>query len=84
MGEPEPFNRKEIIHRIGTFFVILGIGLLLLFLLSETTGRTTFQYFCWSALLVTLGFVFRAQYRRSTPPSGRFGVFKRFRRKKDE
>jgi hypothetical protein len=84
MGEPESFSRKEIVSRIGTFFLIVGIGLFLLFLLSESSGNTTFEYFCGSTLLLTLGFIFRAQYKKGGPASGRFGVFKRFRRKKDE
>ena len=84
MGEPESFNRSEVISRIGTFFLIVGIGLFLLFLLSESTGNTTFEYFCGSTLLVTLGFIFRSRFKKSGPASGRFGVFKRFRRKKDE
>jgi hypothetical protein len=84
MGDPEGYHRKEIVHRIGTFFLILGIGLLMIFLLSEAAGDTAFQYFCWSTLLITLGFMFRAQYKRAAPPSGRFSVFKRFRKGKEE
>lgn len=84
MGEPESFSRKETVSRIGTFFLIVGIGLFLLFLLSESSGNTMFEYFCGSTLLITLGFLFRAQYKKAGPASGRFGVFKRLRRKKDE
>ncbi|HUG33768.1 MAG TPA: hypothetical protein VMJ90_03280 [Anaerolineales bacterium] len=84
MGEPESFSRKEIISRIGTFFLIVGVGLFLLFLLSESTGKISFEYLCGSTILVTLGFIFRAQYKKGGPSSGRFGLFKRFRRKKDE
>jgi hypothetical protein len=81
MGEPESFGRKETVHRIGTFFLILGIGLFLLFLLSESTGGTTFEYFCVSLLLITLGFLFRAQHKKGGPASGRFGWFRRMRKK---
>lgn len=84
MGEPEQYNSKEIIHRVGTFFLIIGIGLLLIFLLSEAGGETAFQYFCGSILLIVMGFLFRAQYKRSVTPSGRFGVIKRLKRNKDE
>jgi hypothetical protein len=84
MGEPEEYNRKELIHRIGTFFLIIGIGLLIFFLLSEAAGKTTFQYFCWSTLLVSLGFIFRAQLKRSASSSGRFRIFKGLRKGKDE
>lgn len=84
MGEPESFDRKETVRRIGTFFLIVGIGLFILFLLSESSGRTTFEYFCASLLLVVLGFIFRAQYKKAGPSSGRFSVFKRFGKGKDE
>jgi membrane protein implicated in regulation of membrane protease activity len=84
MGEPEEHNRNELIHRIGTFFLMIGIGMLIFFLLSEAAGKTTFQYFCWSTLLVTLGLIFRAQLKRSVSSSGRFGIFKRLRKGKDE
>lgn len=83
MGEPEHYHRKELIHRIGTFFLITGIGMVILFLLSEAAGKTTFQYFCWSTLLISLGFAFRAQYKRGVPPSGRFSLFKRFKKGKE-
>ena len=81
MGDPQGYNRKEIIYRVGTFFLLVGIGLLIFFLFSESVGQATFPYFCWSMVLLILGFLFRAQYKKSVPASGRFGVLKRFKRK---
>ena len=83
MGEPNQYNPREIVHRIGTFFLIAGILLLILFIMSERAGDTAFQYFCWSVLLITLGFVFRSQFKRPVASSGRFSLFKRFRKKKE-
>ena len=77
MSSTQGFNRKEVIHRIGTFFILLGIGLLGFFLLSEAAKQVTFEYFCWSVLLLVIGFVFRGQFKRSVPPSGRFSLVKR-------
>jgi hypothetical protein len=77
MSSPQGFNRKEVVHRIGTFFVILGIGLLGFFLLSEAAKQVTFEYFCWSVILLVIGFVFRGQFKRSVAPSGRFSLVKR-------
>jgi hypothetical protein len=77
MSSPQGFNRKEVIHRIGTFFILLGIGLLGFFLLSEAAKQVTFEYFCWSVLLLVIGFIFRGQFKRSVPPSGRFSLVKR-------
>jgi hypothetical protein len=77
MGSPPGFDRKEVLHRIGTFFVILGIGLLAFFLLSEAARQVAFEYFCWSVLLLVVGFLFRGQFKRSVPPSGRFSIVKK-------
>ena len=77
MSSPQGFNRKEVVHRIGTFFILLGLGLLGFFLLSEAAKQVTFEYFCWSVLLLVIGFVFRGQFKRSVPPSGRFSLVKR-------
>jgi len=77
MSSPQGFNRKEVLHRIGTFFIILGIGLLGFFLLSEAARQVAFEYFCWSVLLLVIGFMFRGQFRRTTTPSGRFSLVKK-------
>ena len=77
MGQPEGYNPREIIHRLGTFFLLVGAGLLVFFLLSEAAGTPTFSYFCWSMILIILGFIFRARHKRSTQPSGRFSIFQR-------
>jgi hypothetical protein len=77
MSSPQGFNRKEVIHRIGTFFILLGIGLLVFFLLSEAARAVAFEYFCWSVTLLVVGFIFRGQFRRSVTPSGRFSLVKR-------
>lgn len=84
MAAPEGYNRKEILYRIGTYFLLIGLGLLVFFLMSEAESLPNFNYFCWSIILLTLGFMFRAQYRKAVPPSGRFSIFKRFRRGNDE
>ena len=77
MSSPQGFNRKEVIHRIGTFFIMLGIGLLGFFLLSEAAQQVAFEYFCWSVIMLVIGFVFRGQFKRSVAPSGRFSLVKR-------
>ena len=77
MGAPQGFNRKEILHRIGTFFILVGIGLLVFFMLSEAARQVVFSYLCWSIILLIVGFVFRGQFKRSTTPSGRFSLVRR-------
>jgi hypothetical protein len=77
MSSPQGFNRKEIIHRIGTFFLLVGIVLLVFFILSDAAQQVIFDYFCWSILLIVVGFVFRGQFKRSAPPSGRFSLVRK-------
>ena len=77
MGAPQGFERKELIARIGTFFLLIGIMLLVFFVLSEVAQQTTFDYFCWGLILLILGFVFRGQFKKATPDSGRFSLVKR-------
>jgi hypothetical protein len=78
MGAPDGSSTKEIIHRIGTFFILVGLGLMAFFLISESTRQTNLEYFCWSGILLILGFIFRGQFRRTVAPSGRFSLLRRF------
>jgi uncharacterized membrane protein HdeD (DUF308 family) len=77
MSSNQGFDRKEILYRIGTFFLLVGIVLLVFFFLSESAQQVTFEYFCWGLILLIIGFVFRAQYKKATPASGRFSLVKR-------
>ena len=84
MGEPQDYNRKEILYRIGTFFLLVGLGLLVFFMMSEAAQKPTFSYFCWSMVLLILGFLFRAQYKRPVKSSGRFSILNRLKPKPKE
>jgi hypothetical protein len=77
MGAPQGFDRRELLARIGTFFLLLGIGLLVFFFLSEAAKQVTFSYFCWGFALLIVGFVFRGQFRKAVTPSGRFSIVKK-------
>lgn len=83
MSEPG-YDRKEILYRIGTFFLLVGLTLLVFFLMSEAEAKPVFGFFCWSMILLIVGFLFRAQYRKAARPSGRFGIFKRLKPKPKE
>ncbi|MBL8063299.1 MAG: hypothetical protein JNK32_09790 [Anaerolineales bacterium] len=63
--------------RMGTFFVVIGAGLFLLFVMSDVANKVDFDYFFLGMLLMAIGFYFR---RNKTPPpsSGRFTGFKSF------
>ena len=85
MGQPQPPDRKEFVSREGTFFVLVGIGLMVFFILSESAKAPTLSYFCWGTFLLTFGFVFRGQFKKPAgPPSGRFSIFKKLKPKPKE
>jgi hypothetical protein len=44
---------------------------------SEAAKKVAFEYFCWSLILMILGFVFRGQFKKNVAPSGRFSLVKR-------
>lgn len=77
MGAPQGFDRKEVLHRIGTFFLLVGLGLFVIFIASDAAQNVSFEYLCWSMILVIIGFVFRGQFKKSVAPSGRFSIVKR-------
>ncbi len=84
MSEQQDYDRKELLYRIGTFFLLIGTGLLIFFLMSEAEQNPMFSYFCWSMVLLILGFLFRAQYKKTLPPSGRFSILKKLKPKPKE
>ncbi len=71
------YSYRELIYRVGSFFLMVGFGLILLFILSEAAQDTSFSYFCWGLVLLIIGFAARSQYKKSFPPSERFSLFKK-------
>jgi predicted membrane channel-forming protein YqfA (hemolysin III family) len=85
MGESPPPDRKEFVGRVGTFFILVGIGLMVFFLLSESAKHPTLSYFCWGTVLLTFGFIFHGRFKRAPgPPHGRFSILKRLKPKPKE
>lgn len=72
---------NEFIIRIGTFFVLIGVGIFILFIASDYAGKTNFDYLFWAVLSVTIGIMFRRR-RPPRPPSGRFGYVRKLRESK--
>lgn len=69
---------NEFIIRIGTFFVLIGVGIFILFVASDYAGKTNFDYLFWAVLSVTVGIMLRRR-KPPPPPSGRFGYVRRMR-----
>jgi hypothetical protein len=77
MSSPGGYDRREVLHRIGTFFIIVAIGLLAFFLLSEAARQVAFEYLCWSVALLVTGLIFRGRFKKTVAPSGRFSLVKK-------
>jgi hypothetical protein len=78
MGEEGPTPQEELVPRVGTFFVILGIFALIFFLASDFAKQPDFDWLFIGMVLLGIGFIFR---RRAAPPpsAGRFGAVRKMR-----
>ncbi|MEP7136864.1 MAG: hypothetical protein ABI904_18210 [Chloroflexota bacterium] len=81
----QPPDRSEFVGRVGTFLVLVGIGLMVFFILSEAAKVPMLSYFCWGTVLLSFGFIFRGKLKKpGGPPHGRFSILKRFKSKPKE
>jgi hypothetical protein len=62
---------NEFLVRVGTFLILLGMGMLILFIASDYAKQSNFDYLFWAVLAVTVGFMLRRR-KAPPPPSGRF------------
>ena len=80
----------EFVARIGTFFLLIGMGFAILFIASDmaassgTGMRTDYNYLCIGVILLSLGFALRAQGRPPPEPSGRFRSIRNYREKRKQ
>jgi hypothetical protein len=70
-------NDDPIEVRMGTFFIVIGGGMFLLFVLSDIADKVDFDYFFIALVLFAVGYYFR-RTKAPPPPSGRFAWFKGF------
>lgn len=61
----EEGDRKEFISRIGTFFLLIGIGTMWLFIVSDMGNETKFTLFFVSVIALVVGWYFK---RITAPP----------------
>jgi len=69
---------NEFIVRIGTFSILIGIGILILFIASDHAGDANFDYLFWAILAVVVGIFLRGR-KAPEPPSERFSVLRKLR-----
>lgn len=68
-------NDDPIEVRMGTFFVVMGGGVFLLFVISDVSDQVDFDYFFIALILFAIGYYLR-RTKTPPPPSGRFAWFK--------
>jgi hypothetical protein len=68
-------SNSNLLPRIGTFFILIGLGLLTLFVISVMGNETNVIYLLLTIAALFLGYIFR---RKAQPlESGRFGTIRR-------
>ncbi len=68
---------REFIVRIGTFLILMGLGMLILFIASDYSKQANFDYLFWAVLAVTVGILLR-RLKAPPAPSGRFESLRRW------
>ena len=78
-------DNENLIPRIGTFFLIISIALIILFVISDLAETVYFDLFFSGILLGGLGLYLRSR-GASPSPSGRFESWRKMRenKRKDE
>ncbi len=69
-------------ERLGRFFLLLGIALIALYLMSDLTHRPEFNYLFGGVLLALLGWSLIRRYHQPPEPPQRFERLKRWREKR--
>jgi hypothetical protein len=82
MGEEG--DRKAFISRIGTFFILLGVLVVILFIASDLGDTTYFRYFFIGVFLLTAGFILKRMAAPPQPPSKRFEGIRKIQQKRRE
>lgn len=71
-------NEHRFIVRMGTFFLVMGIGAFVLFVASDLADNVDFDYLFIAMLLIFVGWIFRRK-KAPSPPAGRFSSIRRIR-----
>ncbi|MBT3336682.1 MAG: hypothetical protein HN855_16600 [Anaerolineae bacterium] len=73
-------DEKNIIPRIGTFFLVVGVGFIILFVVSDLAQTVYFDYLFIGLLFAGFG-IFLRRKADPPPPSGRFATWRKMRKK---
>lgn len=78
MGDEQQINQEDLVPRIGTFLILLGLFAFILFVASDFAEETDFDWLFGGMVLMAIGWLMR---RRAPPPpsAGRFAGIKKVR-----
>ena len=74
MENDDPFE-----VRLGTFFLVIGIGAFLLFAISDLADKVDFDFLFVAVILIGIGWMMRRK-KAAPPPAGRFSWIKGLRK----
>jgi hypothetical protein len=77
-------DRNAFLSRIGTFFLLIGMSLMVLFVASDIAKTTYFRYFFLGAIALLVGFVFKRMTFIPSKPSNRFEGIRKYQQKRRE
>jgi len=80
----EEGDRKAFISRIGTFFLLLGAIVMILFIASDMGDVTYFSYFFIGAILISAGFIMKRMTAPPPAPNKRFEGLRKMQQKNRE
>jgi hypothetical protein len=80
----EEDERSSIISRIGTFFILLGVLVVILFIASDLGKETYFGYFITGIILLVLGFGFKRMSTPAPTENQRFEALRRLQQARRE
>jgi len=72
-------NEDSFIVRVGTFLMIMGGGVFILFVISDIADQVDFNYLFVALLLIFIGWNFRRK-KAPSPPTGRFASIRNLRK----
>ncbi|MEK6754239.1 MAG: hypothetical protein AABZ00_18415 [Chloroflexota bacterium] len=73
-------NEDPFIVRVGTFFMVMGLGAFVLFVTSDIAEKVDFDYLFVAMVLLFIGWAMRRS-KAPPPPAGRFESLRKMRNK---
>lgn len=80
----EEGDRNAFISRIGTFFLLVGLLVVVLFVASDMGEETYFGYFFFGIVLLSVGFILKRMSAPPASPGKRFEALRKLQQKRIE